>query len=313
MRAQVAEYIEETPWAILPSRLRQWVAALASEEPDEQIRARFEGGQRAAVPTGPGVGVIPIIGPISQRTTLLEALFGYGTSTQSIATQVRALVADPSVKAIVLDVDSPGGSVFGVQEVAEVILAAREVKPVIAHANSLMASAAYWIGAAASEVVASPSALVGSVGVICAHVDESEALKKIGIKVTLVTSGKYKAEADSSQPLSDEARERMQETADSYYAAFVGGVARGRGVPVAQVRTQYGQGRLLTAREGLAAGMVDRIATLDETLVRVLSGKRGQGARALEEPLPIVAAEPSWEQAWARAARDRKLRLARAR
>jgi signal peptide peptidase SppA len=269
MRAQVAEYIEETPWAILPSRLRQWVAALASEEPDEQIRARFEGGQRQAMPAALGVGVIPIVGPISPRPTLLELLFGYGTSTSSVGAQVKALVADPSVKAIVLDVDSPGGSVFGVQELAEVILAAREVKPVIAVANHLMASAAYWIGAAASEVVAAPSAMVGSVGVVVVHMDESKMLEKIGVKPTFVTAGKYKAEGDPAQPLSEDAKARLQEMVDQYYAAFTGGVARGRGVPVAQVRTQYGQGRLLTAREGLAAGMIDRIATLDETLGRV--------------------------------------------
>lgn len=293
MRAQVAEYIEETPWAILPSRLRQWVAALSSSETDEQIQARFAPGQRAAVPSGPGVGVVPIVGPISQRTTILEALFGYGTSTNSVGAQVKALVADPGVKAIVLDIDSPGGSVFGVQELSELVLAAREVKPVIAMANSLMASAAYWIGAAASEVVASPSAMVGSVGVVVVHMDESKMLEMIGVKPTFITAGKYKAEGDPAQPLSDAARERLQEMVDQYYAAFVGGVARGRGIPVAEVRTSYGQGRLLTAKEALAAGMVDRIATMDETLFRMLNGKRGAGARALEEPPPIVADVPA--------------------
>jgi signal peptide peptidase SppA len=308
MRAQLAEFIEETPWAILPSRLRQWVAALASDEPDEQIRARFDSGQRAAAPSGPGVGVVQIIGPISQRTTLLEALFGYGTSTSRVAAEVRTLVADPQVKAIVLDIDSPGGSVFGVQELSQVILDAREVKPVIAMANSLMASAAYWIGSAASEVVAAPGAMVGSVGVIVAHVDESEALKKEGIKVTLVTAGKYKAEADPSQPLSDDARAHLQALADQYYFAFVAGVARGRGVAVGEVRASYGQGRLLSAREAMAVGMVDRIATMDETLSRVLTGKRGMGARALDEPAPIVAALPS-----GREARERRLALARLR
>jgi ClpP class serine protease len=95
---------------------------------------------------------------------------------------------------------------------------------------------------------------------------------------------------------------------DQYYAAFVAGVARGRGVAVGEVRTNYGQGRLLTAREGLAAGMVDRIATMDETLSRVLTGKRGQGARALDEPAPIIAAVPS-----GREARERRLALARLR
>jgi len=297
MRAQVAEYIEETPWAILPSRLRQWVAALASDEPDEQIRARFDSGQRAAVPSGPGVGVIQIIGPISQRTTLLEALFGFGTSTNRVGAEIKALVADPGVKAIVLDIDSPGGSVFGVQELAQTILDAREVKPVIAMANSLMASAAYWIGSAASEVVASPSAMVGSVGVVVVHMDESKMLEAIGIKPTFITAGKYKAEGDPAQPLSEAARDRLQEMVDQYYSAFVGGVARGRGVPVAEVRTNYGQGRLLTAREALSAGMVDRIATMDETLGRVLGGKRGQAAKALEEHAPITATEPSRERA----------------
>jgi len=322
MRAQVAEYIEETPWAILPSRLRQWVAALASDEPDEQIRARFNSAPRPAAQNGAGVGVVQIVGPISQRTTLLEALFGFGTSTNSVAAQVKALVSDPGVKAIVLDIDSPGGSVFGVQELAQIILDARDVKPVIAMANSLMASAAYWIGSAASEVVASPSAMVGSVGVVVVHMDESKMLEMIGVKPTFITAGKYKAEGDPAQPLSDAARERLQAMVDQYYAAFVGGVARGRGVPVAHVRTDYGQGRLLTAKEALSVGMVDRIATLDETLGRVLSGKRGMGARALEDAIPLMDApkptvpeEKEWHDLCAsgRDARARRLALARLR
>jgi signal peptide peptidase SppA len=171
-----------------------------------------------------------------------------------------------------------------------------------------MASAAYWIGSAASEVVATPSAMVGSVGVVVVHMDESKALEMLGVKPTFITAGKYKAEGDPAQPLTDAARERLQEMVDQYYAAFVGGVARGRGVPVAEVRTSYGQGRLLTAREGLAAGMVDRIATLDETLGRVLTGKRGQGARALEDAPLLATASPG-----AREARERRMALARLR
>lgn len=316
MRAQVAEYIEETPWAILPSRLRQWVAALASDESDAQIRARFEGGSRSAVPSGPGVGVVQIIGPISQRTTVLEALFGIGTSTASVGAQIKALTVDPGIKAIVLDVDSPGGTVAGTQELAQLVMDARETKPVVAVANSQMASAAYWIGSAASEIVAAPGALVGSIGVIAMHLDESKALEMEGIKATLITAGRYKGEADPTQPLSDEARGRIQEIVDQSYAAFVASVARGRGVSVAEVRSGYGQGRILTAREALAAGMIDRIGTLDETLGRVLTGRRGQGARALEDLPPVESRLDLVREevtAAIREARERAIRLARAR
>lgn len=312
MRAQVAEYIEETPWAILPSRLRQWVAALASEEPNEQIRARFDAGARSAVPTASGVGVVPIIGPLSQRTTLMEALFGVGTSMNAIGAQIKSYVVDPTVKAIVLDIDSPGGTVAGSQELAQLVLDAREVKPVIAVANSLMASAAYWIGSAASEVVSTPSALVGSIGVIAVHMDESKALEMLGVKATLITAGKYKGEMDPTQPLTDEAKSRMQDMVDQAYGAFINSVARGRGVSSADVRTNYGQGRLLTSREALTAGMVDRIGTLEETLGRVLGPRRGAGARALEETPPIMT-EAVAPDTGAREARERRLRLARAR
>lgn len=292
------------PWAILESWL---VDSLAFKE-GEEIKARFDAAQRPAAQGGQGVGVVQIIGPISQRTTLLEALFGYGTSTNTIGAEVKALVADPGVKAIVLDIDSPGGSAFGVQELAQIVLDAREIKPVVAVANSLMASAAYWIGSAATEVVATPSAMVGSVGVVVVHMDESKALEKLGVKPTFITAGKYKAEGDPAQPLSDGARDRLQEMVDQYYAAFVGGVARGRGVSVADVRTNYGQGRLLTSREAYSAGMIDRIGTLDETVGRVLGGKRGQMARALEQPAPITADLPS-----GRESRERRLALARLR
>jgi len=187
---------------------------------------------------------------------------------------------------VVLDVDSPGGAVNGVEELADEMLRARGQKPVVAVANTLAASAAYWIATAADEVVVTPSGEVGSIGVFAVHEDFSAALEAAGIRVSLVSAGKYKMEGNPYEPLGDEGRAALQERVDDYYGMFVGAVARGRGVAAKDVREGFGQGRLVGARQAVELGMADRVATLDETLDRVarrVAGNRSRrGALSLE-------------------------------
>ncbi len=133
-----------------------------------------------------------------------------GTSVQGVARQFRAAMADPDIGRVILDVDSPGGQVGGVEELAREIYQARGQKPVTAIANGLAASAAYWIATAADEFVVTPSGQVGSIGVFGMHQDVSAALEKDGVKVTMVSAGKYKTEGNPFEPLTDEARAAMQ-------------------------------------------------------------------------------------------------------
>jgi capsid assembly protease len=249
---------------------------LVGESHIDKLAARLALGPRPTKPsggsTGEGVAVIPIHGVIEQRESIWTE-FGFGTSTESVISRVNAAVSDSSIKGIVLDVDSPGGTVPGVQEAADAIYEASHEKPIVAVANSLMASAAYWMASAAGRIVAAPGSDVGSIGVYMAHIDISQALENEGVKVTVIKAGKYKAEGNPWEPLASDAVENWQSEVDSIYRDFLSAVARSRGVSVAQVRSDYGQGRTMLAGDAMKAGMVDRVATLSTVISDLGGGK----------------------------------------
>ena len=235
------------------------------------------------------IAVINLTGFITQKPSLLSMLFG-GTSAQWFAETVQAAMADPAVGAVVLNIDSPGGSVFGLPEAAAVIRTSRGAKPLKAIANPFAASGGYYLAAQADEVIMLPSGVVGSIGVKVAHVDESEALKKAGLSVTEITYGRRKVEESSARPLTDEARESIQARVDYYGKLFEEDVAKGRRVSVAEVRAKYGEGAMFTADGAKTAGLVDRIATLEQVLAELTSGGRGAGVPKMEtEPDPAQA------------------------
>lgn len=214
------------------------------------------------------VAVIPIYGVLSQKMDLMSAMSG-GTSYASIQKRLHAALANEDVKAVVLDVDSPGGSVPGTEELATEIRKIRGGdKPIIAQVNSLAASAAYWIASSADEIVVTPSGRAGSIGVYTAHDDISAALEKRGIKRTYISAGKYKVEGNETEPLTDEALAFYQDSVNQSYSKFIAAVSEGRGVSKSIVEDRYGQGRVFYADALLDRGMVDRVATLDETLER---------------------------------------------
>ena len=283
--------LADTPWLIEPSVLDAMTrrAIAGSVEVAEPVAARPMARQGS-------VAVLPLYGVLRQRgPSLTDILFdGRGTSTDAFAAAFRRMVEDSSVGAIVIDIDSPGGSVFGTPELADEILRARGTKPVIAVANSLAASAAYWVASAADEIVATPSSMVGSIGVYTIHADFSKMDDRVGVKFTYIAAGKYKVEGNEDEPLGEEARAALQEQLDEYYASFVSAVAKGRGVSVSAVRSGYGEGRILTAKQALKLGMIDRIGTLDATLARF--GASMDGAVRIEEPLePDIQAEEEAE------------------
>ena len=158
----------------------------------------------------------------------------------------------------------------------------------VAIANSLAASAAYWIGCSASEFYVTPGGEVGSIGVWQAHFDYSQAFAAEGIQPTLISAGKYKVEGNPYAPLDEEAQGFMQSRVDDYYATFTKAVARGRGVPIAQVREGMGQGRVLGADAAQAQGMVDGVATFDE-VVREM--RRNARASAMPKASRLAYAE----------------------
>ncbi len=264
------------PWAILPQQLPVLVEIAAryfsgEKLEAEEVQTRIHGAKRPADRVTGSVAVLPLFGTIFPRANLMTDVCG-ATSAERFGVQFTELVKNPDVSAIVLDVDSPGGQVSGVEELSTRIYEARGTKPIVAVANHTMASAAYWIGTAADEVVVTPSAEVGSIGVFAMHEDVSAALEKDGIKVSLISEGKYKTEGNPYEPLSEESKEAIQARVAEYYDRFVKAVARNRGVKAADVRSGFGEGRVVGARQAVSLGMADRIATLEDTIARLQRG-----------------------------------------
>lgn len=281
----VVRAITETPWAILPSTLgvildlveyRAEGNKLTAEEVRERVGVRA--AARPQTRSGGGaVAVLPLYGVLIPRANLMSEMSG-GTSLERFSTALRELANEPSVGTIVLDVDSPGGSATMVPEVAAEIRAAREQKPVIAVANALAASGAYWLASQADELIVTPSGYVGSIGVFTSHEDWSKFDEAFGVKTTLISAGKFKTEGNMFEPLSEEAAAYMQSLVDDVYALFVADVAKGRGVSASDVRNGFGQGRILSAKRAVKEGMADRVDTLEATIARLV--RRPQGGQA---------------------------------
>lgn len=299
---RVIAYVRSTPWAILPiygQIIRDILVLRASgvRLSEEEIQARVEAGRaargsHAEAPKPPSIAVVPVWGVISHRMAAMDDLSSpRGASAEQLTGQIRALANDPDISAIVLDVDSPGGSVFGVPELAEEIRAARAKKPIVAVANAMAASAAYWLASQATEFVVTPSGQVGSIGVYTLHEDLSESLKQEGIEISVVKAGKYKIEGNPFGPLDDEARAALQKEVDSYYGMFTKDVAKGRRVDVEAVRNGFAEGRMANAKDALAMGMVDRVATLDDVLADLVAGNLPKGSRADVLTIGFDAAE----------------------
>ena len=294
----VSEFLT-TPWALMPERLQAMTAVLtrwsAGDPPSEEALfqvntdkvLRDTRKQFAAASAGSGIAVLPLYGVVTQRGNMVDDISGPGsTSTQRFTDALRQVLADDTVGQILIDIDSPGGSVYGVSELASEIIKARAQKPVVAVANSLAASAAYWIGCSASEFYVTPGGEVGSIGVWQAHFDYSKAFEEEGVKPTLISAGKFKVEGNPYIPLDPEAQAFMQSRVDDYYGAFIKAVAKGRGVSVSEVRDGMGEGRVLGADAALAQKMVDGIATFDDVLARMQKSARSSqstGASRLKQ------------------------------
>lgn len=286
MYQRVLELALAAPWAIQPEYalivqgvLAERTSGVAVSEAEIAARlAAAAPASRSSAGAQASVAVLPIIGVISHRMELLTRVSARGTSPAMIAERVRAALADPAVHSLVLDIDSPGGSVFGLDELATEIRAARGRKPIVAVANAIAASAAYWIAAQADELVITPTGQVGSIGVYSMHENIRELLAKEGREITLVAYGEYKTEGNPFEPLTEEAKGAVKAEVDAYGDMFVRAVARGRGVPVDTVRESFGKGRMVRAKDAVDRGMADRVATLEE-VVRDLARRQADGLR----------------------------------
>lgn len=205
-----------------------------------------------------GIGVVAIEGPILRKPDLFARIFFGATSSEDIGDAIREAAGRDDIKAVFLNIDSPGGTVAGTPELANAVAALDKKKPVYAFSSGLMCSAAYWVASQARAIYATPSAQVGSIGVVQAVLDNSAALDKAGIKVEVFSVGKYKAMGAPGTPLTDDQRElissNLAEIAGEFHAAVL---AKGRAIPAEAMEGQTFSGKQ-AQRHNLAGMVADR-------------------------------------------------------
>jgi len=267
----IAGHLASAQWAMHPAFLDAIMkrSALETMLPDvlRQIAAGFSGAPQPSKPAKPvrqgALFVLPVVGVLAP-----QGMFSGGTSYEAIANGVREAAADARIGTIVLDVRSPGGTVWGCQEAADAIFQARSVKPVIAVASPFSFSAAYWLSTQASKFYVTTSGEVGSVGVRSGHTDMSGFEDLTGIKTTLIGSHPDKIAAHPHAPLADDDRKEIQLEVNESSRRFALAIARGRGISLGDVASVHGTGKTFTARRALNRGAIDGIATLRDVIGR---------------------------------------------
>lgn len=307
---RILGFLAAKPWAMEQSALHamtEYVCARAAGTELEPTLETFEADRMGGTPwfadigaaVGPQtagavarragrVAVLPVRGTILHRLSGMQAMSG-GTGLETLARTFVGLRDDPQVKAIILDIDSPGGSVDGLPEMADLIRGSRGAKPIVSQVNVRAASAAYWLAVQADEVAVTPSGDVGSIGVITVHEDVSAMLEALGVKETVIASTPYKAEGHPYGPLSEEAHAAITTDVMAFDAMFHDAVAAGRGVKEGTVRSEFGQGRMVLAKDAVSRGMADRVATMEQTLNRFGATMLGGSTRAAAHSSRIAA------------------------
>lgn len=213
-----------------------------------------------------GVATISINGSLTSGSAGYYGQFFGVLGYDDIRKAVVEAASDPEVKSILLHVNSGGGSVSGVDDLAKFIGKVNQSKPIAAYTDGMMASAAYWLASGVSTIMAGSTAIVGSLGVLSVHTERSQMLKTAGVAVTVVRAGKYKALANSVEPLTEQALAEVQGQVDAMYDIFMAQVAAGRNVTISTADSQMGQGREFLGKGAVTAGLADKLATYDQAL-----------------------------------------------
>lgn len=207
-----------------------------------------------------GIAIIPVAGVLMRNLPWYYSYFGIqGCSYTGIASALKQAMADPRVSRVLLSVDSPGGEVGGVHAAADAISSAAQEIPLAAHVETQMCSAALWLGSQASRVTANRGAEVGSIGVYGVVVDYTRAMENEGVKVTVVSSGKFKGAGAYGTAMTDDQLAEEQRSVDELCAAFVADVARGRSVSAPDIQP-LADGRVWSAADAQRLGLIDAIA-----------------------------------------------------
>jgi signal peptide peptidase SppA len=259
------------PWAITETAMQTIlsVAARENESPEavasklgRELQNTYNATERD------GVAILPVTGPLVRYANIFTSISG-ATSYELIAKDFRIALDNPQIKAIILDIDSPGGEVNGVSELSSMIYEARGKKPIIAYASGDAASGAYWIASAADEIVVSETSALGSIGVVGMYRADDENNKTIEI----VSSQSPHKRLDVS---SDEGRIRLQARIDSMADVFINAIARHRNIDPQTILSDYGGGDVMIGQNAILAGLADRIGSLDHLLQELSQAKAPQ-------------------------------------
>ena len=240
---------------------------------NDNIQVAFQSGMAHPVSSGllsveGDIGIVSIKGALTNNRTPFDEMFGV-TSYGAIQEAMIEALADPDIKDIVLDIDSGGGAVRGVEDTANVIAQVSAFKPVYAYTGGAMASGAYWLGSSANSIFASKTAEVGSIGVIMTHFEQSRRLETEGVKATVIRSGRYKQIGNPYEVLTDEGKAELQSKVDGVNRIFVEHVADARGKSYDYTETQMGQGRVFLAETAAETGLVDGIMSFENLLLEI--------------------------------------------
>jgi capsid assembly protease len=272
------------PMALLPSYASEFVRAMMAEShsmptvkaamPQPYLTDGMSRAEISSAAKGNMLAVVPLWGVLSPS--------GYGgTSLDEFTRTIRMLDANTNVSDIVLNITSPGGTVVGTPEAADAVRRVRDngQTRITAVANGMMASAATWIGTAASEVVVTPSGEAGSIGVISMYANASKYYEAMGVEIDVMRVPEKKARFSGVEPMTDEMRQLVELRIGQSYERFKRAMADNRSVRIDQVESKFGGGEMLSAVEAKESGLVDRIATLDDTIARLAKRRAPSSAR----------------------------------
>jgi len=275
----VLEALTNTPWAIKIEALNEMHDIVLERQSgvkadkaaiEAKLGRDLNNSQRYSVEKG--TAIIPIYGPITKKMSLFAEISG-GTSTEVLERDIQTALDDKKIKSIFLDINSPGGSVFGPFELSDFIYANRGRKPIIAFANGSMNSGAYLIGSAADEIYAYNTSQAGSIGVVAILTERSAQDKVQGITRTVITAGKYKAVGNSAEPLTKEGREYLQSHVDYYNSLFIEAVARNRDISIDDA-LKMADGKVFIGQQAKDIGLVDHIGNFNLALSRATKRRR---------------------------------------
>lgn len=215
------------------------------------------------IQTFDGTGIINIVGDLVDEESWVNQMFGM-TAYSSIMKAVDFFLEDADIEDIVLNFDTNGGTVSGLEPAGRMIKSADSIKPVRAHVNGSAFSAGYWLASSARSINATNLSEVGNIGVLMVHKDMSKALEQRGIDVTLIKAGKYKGLGHPSKPLSEEDRSILEGKAQTIYSFFLEKIAADRPLLTLASKDVWAEGLMFFAGDAISVGLIDTIKATDE-------------------------------------------------